>query len=188
MNEKIYRLAAIFTAMVQNHDTFGDLWKNIRLGAEAFALMLSMPDTLPGEYESPGEKAHLLCQMLDQMDETQSARFCISVREEIARLDPTDEDNRNELRMLRDYIDPQLPMPEFCRRYNRHLKFDPVERTAEYEAIIADVESELAEELKDEPRGMGYCFGYWSAKSAALARRGIRWKSPALMNPGVMFD
>ena len=51
MNDKIYRLAAIFTAMVQNHDTFGDLWKNIRLGAEAFALMLSMPDTLPGEYE-----------------------------------------------------------------------------------------------------------------------------------------
>ena len=188
MNTTIYRLAAIFTAMVENNETYDEIWKNIRFGKEAFAMMQSLPDTLPGEYESPAEKAGLLCQMLDQMDETMSPRFCISVREEIARLDPENSDNLGELTKLRDYIDPKLPMPEFCKRYNRHLKFDPVERTAEYEAIIADVESELAEELKDEPRGMVYCFGYWSAKSAALARRGIRWKSPALMNPGVMFD
>ena len=48
--------------------------------------------------------------MLDQMDETQSPRFCISVREEIARLDPDNSDNLGELKMLRDYIDPKLPM------------------------------------------------------------------------------
>ena len=41
---------------------------------------------------------------------------------------------------------------------------------------------------KDEPRGMGFCFNYWSAKRAALARRGIQWRSPSAMNPRVMFD
>ena len=174
--------------MVQNHNTFGEIWRNMKLGAEAFAIMLSMPDTLPGEYETPVDKAGLLCQMLDQMDETQTPRFCISVREEIARLDPENEGNQEELRMLRDYIDLSLPMEDFCKRYHRHLKFDPVERTAEYEAVIADVEAEVAKELAGSPRGMGFCFGYWSAKAAALAARDIEWHSPSYMNPGVMFD
>lgn len=49
-------------------------------------------------------------------------------------------------------------------------------------------EFKVDEDLKDEPRGMGFCFGYWSAKRAALARRGIEWRSPSAMNPRVMFD
>ena len=47
---------------------------------------------------------------------------------------------------------------------------------------------ELEEELKDEPRGMGFCYGYWSAKRAALAKRGIDWNPPPSMNRGVIFD
>lgn len=70
----------------------------------------------------------------------------------------------------------------------RSLKIDPVQATPEWEEVIYDVEKEIDEELKDEPRGMGFCFGYWSAKRAALARRGIEWNSPASMNPSVRFD
>lgn len=68
------------------------------------------------------------------------------------------------------------------------LKSDPVEWTAEYEAVIDDVDREAYENLTDCPRGMGFCFGYWAAKQAALAKRGIEWRSPGIMNPGVMFD
>ena len=68
------------------------------------------------------------------------------------------------------------------------LKVDPVQATPEWEKVIYDVEREVDEQLKDEPRGMGFCFSYWSAKRAALARRGIEWRSPSAMNPRVMFD
>ena len=68
------------------------------------------------------------------------------------------------------------------------LKVDPVQAMPEWEEVIYDVEMELEEELKNEPRGMGFCYGYWSAKRAALERRGIEWNPPPLMNRGVIFD
>ena len=68
------------------------------------------------------------------------------------------------------------------------LKVDPVQATPEWENVIYEVEKEVDEQLKDEPRGMGFCHSYWSAKRAALARRGIVWRSPSAMNPKVMFD
>ena len=68
------------------------------------------------------------------------------------------------------------------------LKSDPVEWTAEYEAVIDEADHEAYQHLKDSPRGMGFCFGYWAEKRNALARRGIEWKSPNILNPRVMFD
>ena len=68
------------------------------------------------------------------------------------------------------------------------LKVDPIQALPEWEDVIYDVEQELEEELKDEPRGMGFCYGYWSAKRAALAKRGIDWNPPPSMNRGVIFD
>jgi hypothetical protein len=69
-----------------------------------------------------------------------------------------------------------------------HLKIDPIQASEKWEEVIYDVEKEVNEELKDESRGMGFCHAYWGAKRAALARRGIEWKSPSAMNPRVMFD
>lgn len=68
------------------------------------------------------------------------------------------------------------------------LKSDPVEWTARYEEVIDEADHEAYSHLKDDPRGMGFCFGYWHAKEAALAKRGIEWRSPHVMNPKVMFD
>lgn len=182
------KLGTIFSKMVGNYNSMGDIWKNIELGREAFGLMLSLPDNYPGEYETSADKADLLSQMLDQMAETESPRFCIAVREEIARLNPGDSANEKALRMLRDYIDTSLTMEDFCKRYRRRLKFDPVERSEEYERIIPEVERKIAKRLRGIPRGMGFCFAYWSEKKAELAKRAIEWNSPAYMNPGVMFD
>ena len=69
-----------------------------------------------------------------------------------------------------------------------HLKRDPVEWTARYEEVIDEAEREAHEQLKDVPRGMGFCFAYWPEKREALARRGVEWRDPHLMNPHVIFD
>lgn len=69
-----------------------------------------------------------------------------------------------------------------------HLKKDPIEWSEKYENVIDEVEKELYEYFKDEPRGMGFCFGYWFKKREILAQRGIEWKTPGEMNPKVRFD
>ncbi len=70
-----------------------------------------------------------------------------------------------------------------------NLKHDPIEWSTEYERIIDDVEKKVGELLSDEPRGMGFCFSYWNTKANVLSEYyGIEWRSPAIMNPGVIFD
>ncbi len=62
-------------------------------------------------------------------------------------------------------------------------KNDPVELSAEYLAVIDEVE-----ELIEKNKKVNICFEYWSLKADYLEERGIRWCSPAMLNPGVMFD
>ena len=69
-----------------------------------------------------------------------------------------------------------------------HLKSDPIEYSEQFEAVIDEVEKDLYKHFKDEPRGMGFCFGFWSKKRELLAERGIEWRTPSEMNPRVMFD
>ena len=80
------------------------------------------------------------------------------------------------------------PGLDLWNHHSKYLKVDPVQASEEWEKHIYEVEKEVEEELKGEPRGMGFCYAYWSAKRAALARRDIDWRSPCSMNPGVMFD
>lgn len=70
-----------------------------------------------------------------------------------------------------------------------HLKHDPIEWSAAYEAVIDDAEKKVYDELQDFPRGMGFCHAYWHTLATVLLKDyGIRWQSPAVMNPRVMFD
>ena len=84
-----------------------------------------------------------------------------------------------------------------------YLKHDPVEWSTAYEKVIDEVERIVDGELDDHPRGMGFCFAYWSAKPRGMGfcfaywsakkhvlrtKFGIEWRSPSEMNPGVMFD
>lgn len=78
--------------------------------------------------------------------------------------------------------------------------FDSVEHSPEYKAIEKQVEREIQEILDEQDRefmdkhgcepirGMGFCHRYWAIKREVLARHGIKWRSPAEMNPHVMFD
>ena len=186
--QEIEKLSGLFKAIVENYHTFGAEWKNMELGKQAFELMKSMPLTLEGEFDTPADKAGLLSQMLEHMEETSTPRFCIELREYIKSLDPDDEDNIDTLAMLKDYIDPSVKMEEYCDKYDESIQFDPVERSPEWEKVIYDVEKECAEILKDEVLRMGFCHMYWAVKKKVLARYGISWKSPSEMNPMTMFD
>lgn len=188
VQQSILSLEGIFKQMVVNYNTFGAVWKNIGLAREAFEILKSLPDVVEGEFDTPAEKASILSDMLEQIEETIAPRLCIEIREYMQSLSADDSNNIEMLEQLRDFIDIKFPMEEYCRKYHKMLKFDPVERTKEWEDVICAVETECAEILKDEPQGMGFCFSYWSTKKAVLAKYGIVWRSPSAMNPRVMFD
>lgn len=68
------------------------------------------------------------------------------------------------------------------------LKKDPVEWTARWEEVIDEADRMTEEKLKDHPRGMGFCHGYWHERQKALRKFGVVWRCPTEMNPGTMFD
>ena len=184
----VNQLVVLFDTMSENYNTFGALWKNIDLAKQAFTLMKSLPTIVEDAFDSPIEKAMVLGNMLENMEETLSPRFCIKVREYMLKLNPDDDSNYQSILQLRDYINLNLPMEDYCRKYHKHLKFDNIERTQQWEDIIVKVEEECSTLLGDNKQGMGYCHMYWSTKRSILAKHGIEWRSPSAMNPRVMFD
>ena len=70
-----------------------------------------------------------------------------------------------------------------------HLKHDPVEWTQRWEEVIDEADKIAYERLADHPRGMGFCHAYWYERAQVLEENfGIIWRTPSLMNPGVIFD
>jgi len=68
-------------------------------------------------------------------------------------------------------------------------KRDPFEYTLRYWIIRAKLERKIKQELKDYPRGMGFCHHYWKVKKEILKKDyGIEWKSPAELNPHILYD
>ena len=66
--------------------------------------------------------------------------------------------------------------------------FDPVELTPEYLAIRFELEEKIDEALEHERGYYDYCKEYWMAKRMILrSDYGIRWKSPATLNPNEEF-
>ena len=68
------------------------------------------------------------------------------------------------------------------------LRFDFVQLTPAWEKAIYDIELETEQQVGSEYKGMGFCFDIWSAKTGKAAKHGLRWRSPHIMNPDVMFD
>ena len=68
----------------------------------------------------------------------------------------------------------------------RNLKHDPVEMTEEYLAVIDEVDEKI--EKNREYRGCGSCHHVWTLKTDYLAEKGIKWRSPDVLNPRVRFD
>lgn len=171
-------------------------WKNVPLAKECIRLLHDLDDP---EEDSQG-KAIACNAICEQLPEYDMPRFVLDIlhyeRELLVEaekdgcgdpeaLEAVDYD----IQRLNDYIDIRhVDAREFQKRYDRMLDFDPVERTPEWEKLYCEVEEECDRRLGDAPRGMGFCFGYWSIRREVLAKHGIQWQSPAAMNPHVMFD
>jgi hypothetical protein len=194
---------------MNNNNKDGYLWKSIPLMRE---FIYELKDVAPfrSDIVNPVYKAHWIACMLenDYIDKRETPRLFQSMCE-LYRLyrdfeDPSDFDDylqehfdKNYFRQVDKWIysfamivlDPHWEHALQCwNGLGGMLKVDPVQATPEWEKVIYEVEKEVDEQLMDEPRGMGFCHSYWSVKSAALARRGIMWRSPSAMNPRVMFD
>ena len=192
-----------------NNNKEGNLWKNIPLMRE---FIHELKDIAPfrSKIINPAYKAHFIATMLenDYIDKRETPRLFQSLCE-LYRLyrdyeKPSDYDDYLQENFDKYYFrqvdrwiyklamivsDPQWEHALHCwDGLGGMLKVDPVQATPQWEEVIFEVEKELDEHLKDEPRGMGFCHRYWGAKRAALARRGIEWRSPTAMNPRVMFD
>lgn len=196
-NDKtVERLLAIVNEMRENAQDMRS-YRNLPLADEFMELLKSIDDP---EEEGIG-KVHAIEAIVDYLSEYDVPRRMLAIRryelEQLALC--TADDLKNEphlaeelaynIRKLEDYIDTQhVGTEDFRKKYNRHLKFDPIERTPEWEDIYYDVEQECDRRLGDTPRGMGFCFGYWAELRNVLAERGIEWHSPHELNPRVMFD
>ncbi len=215
MMDNLKKLGGLFAGIVRDSEGFGERWRTIPLARQAYTLMRdSLPMRVKGEL-TPYTRIVLLNKMMDCMPERDCARFLKEVKEYQLTLFPlisdgdiaedmdidgfegnpekyvraySVEEHEKSLQRTLDYLDPEISMEEWCRKYGICLKFDPVERSQEWEDCICDVEAECAVKLKNEIKGMGFCFLYWSTKKAVLAKYGIEWRSPGLMNPRVMFD
>ena len=67
------------------------------------------------------------------------------------------------------------------------LKIDPIEKTEEFINVFDEVHEEALEIIEKEG-DLHLCHQMWGILSDLYAKRGIFWRSPALMNPRVMFD
>ena len=180
------RLKKIQKEMLRNADE-GDVWKNIPLAKEAMHLL---KDRRLG-FDDEAAKAFLKA-MFDAhaIDDLNTPRLYLSFLDYYHWLWNSTyyDDNRTYHLLLA--VDPDLSEEEFLKRTGsyRSLKYDPIQNSPEWEEIIYEVEKELDEKFRGVDRYMGFCHEYWSAKRAALAKRGIEWRSPQQMNPRVRFD
>ena len=172
------------------------LWKNIPLAKECVQLLKDIDDP----EETPMGKA-LACEaIIQQLPEYDVPRMVLSIlhyKLELVKASdeqdperyPTEDEVIKDIQRLSDYIDTEHIDDEWFRKlYHRHLKAAHVERTPQWEENYYEVEKECDQRLGDTPRGMGFCFGYWSTLRQVLVERGIMWRSPSELNPKVMFD
>lgn len=199
--EQIQESVNLLKQMQQNSQEF-NMWKNISLARKVINLLEDIPDR--GEYHTPYDKIFLLNILCENISCSDNPRFTLSVLTRMLELfnvvqlaDYKDYDERIERKRIEnsyqkwtDYIDIEnVKEDEWRKKYSRYLRFDPIERTEKWEAMNEQIEAEIDAEIDpDMPRGMGFCHYYWSLKKTVLQRHGINWQSPAVMNPGVLFD
>jgi len=69
------------------------------------------------------------------------------------------------------------------------IKNDPLELTQQYLDIQSELEAKIDAELKDQFRGFGFCHTYWRVKKKILKKDyGMKWESPADLNPNMCWD
>lgn len=189
------KIVSLVDEMRQNSQE-QNMWRNIPLAKECLHLLRNLDDPEEDDFGKA-----LACRAVRrQLPEYDVPRFVLEIlhyeqgllkeadKEGIGEPESLDE-VEYDIQRLNDYTDIQkVGVKEFMELHDRSLNFDPVERTPQWEEMYYEVQQECDRRLKGTPRGMGFCFAYWSTLRAVLSERGIQWHSPSEMNPRVMFD
>ena len=187
----VQKIQRIIREMAENCEEMR-MWKNVALSHQCIDILDTVEDL------GPDEKALVFKNMLLLIPEYDVPRYALELaRRELHWLSLSEEKRYElsmdeveaEIRQLKDYIDYEnISTDDFIRKYDKHLNFDPIRRTPLWEENYCRWEEECERRLGDFPRGMGSCFTYWHTFAEVLREDGVEWKSPSLMNPGVMFD
>ena len=80
--------------------------------------------------------------------------------------------------------------PDGSLDYEMTTKQDARDHDPRYQQIIHGVENEVEKEMKkDKSHGeFGSCHQFWHLKKERLMKKGIKWRSPAELNPNTNFD
>lgn len=180
------QLQALYDEMY-DHAKVGDFWKNIPLTRKALQLM---KDCDP---EQDYDACHDFCEaaiknkLLNPLD---TPRLLLSLMDFQHVLLGSDYKWNQEAYKLRLITGPHATEKDIEAYIDetRMLKYDPVQLSQQWEDNIYEVEKELDNQFKNVDRYMGFCHSYWPAKRKALAKRGIKWRTPQEMNPTTRFD
>ena len=172
---------------MQHNGKRGDFWKNIPLAQEALHAMKNVAD-LDRKTDFKEVCETVVSNEMLQVSDT--PRLLLSFMEFYHVMMGNDHMWGPKTYRLLRMTDPDASEEEKERLLNegRFCKCDPVQLSEVWEEHIYEVEKELDEKFRNTDRYMGFCHEYWSAKRAALAKRGIIWRSPQTMNPGTRFD
>ncbi|NJD37696.1 MAG: proteinase inhibitor I4 serpin [Geobacter sp.] len=81
--------------------------------------------------------------------------------------------------------------PEPKKEPSTGLYYDPIEDDPRYADVFKKINDEVKETLAGDPRkgSMGFVHTIWSTKQRILKQKyNIDWRTPAELNPHVMFD
>lgn len=199
------RIVDIYNTMKANAEDM-DNWKNIPLAREMMHLFkdccpLRDADEVDPKVRMQAMRAMTEGYLLSDQDVPrlflsfyQYWEICDELRIEA---DGEPNDYKEFLRSLDEKLfkyswmsDPNMTSDLYDRLFGSDsmLRFDILQLSPQWEKEVYEIEKEAYEDVKDFPRGMGFCFSYWSSKTAAAANHGFRWRSPKVMNPKVRFD
>ena len=180
------QLQKLYDEMSDNAEA-GNFWKNIPLARHSLQLMKDC------DLKYENVVCHSLCELVikeELLSLLDTPRLILSFMDFDHVMYGSDYKWDQQAYNLRHVTGPWATEKEIENYIDgkRHLKYDPIQLSQQWEDNIYEVEKELDEQFKDVDRHMGFCFSYWSAKQAALAKRGIEWRSPQIMNPKTRFD
>jgi len=68
-------------------------------------------------------------------------------------------------------------------------KFDPQESNPRFRSVFARADAAAERRVGNIPRDKKFIFYFWSVKKEILERTyGINWKTPAELNPSILYD
>ena len=156
----------------------------MRYLAEAYDRLGRFAESV-GYYKRAIELAATLYTMYGEEMQDSSGMIYNALKARNYYVDDDSEDIREQALIFipKDIVDDVF---DTVMKRRRNLKHDPVEMTEEYLAVIDEVDEKI--EKNREYRGFGSCHHVWALKTDYLAEKGIKWRSPDVLNPRVRFD